>query len=148
MLYHLSLKLQRLPIDPQVHNAVTIANHCFFPAPLNQVLVGPEHAEFYKIGWLIHELTHVWQYQHLGLRYLFEALKIQLQQGAAGYQFGGEDGLRLRAQSGARLQDFNLEQQGDIARSYYEHLARGQDTAAWHHYVADLQAPDSPIQRA
>jgi hypothetical protein len=147
-IYKLSLKFQGRTPDAKVHNAITVGNHCYFPTPMCVALVPPDHPEFFKIPWLIHELTHVWQYQRMGWRYLFAALKAQTSLGAAAYQFGGEEGLRTRGSSGARLQDFNLEQQGDIARSYYERLAKGEDTSAWTRYVAELQGIDSTNQRA
>lgn len=139
--YRLGARLQRMEIDPQVHNAITIGNHVYFPVNLPGSLQNPGDPEFYKLTWLIHELTHVWQYQHMGWVYLLKALNVQIRQGAGAYHFGGEDGLRLRG-SLARLRDFNLEQQGDIARSYYERLRLGEDTGAWKHYIAEMRGGD------
>ncbi|MFM8321777.1 MAG: hypothetical protein ACKOC5_12765, partial [Chloroflexota bacterium] len=76
------------------------------------------------------------------------ALNEQLRQGAAAYNYGGEEGLRQRGSAGARFSDFSLEQQGDIVRHYYERLARGQEAGAWQRYVADLQGRDSAARRA
>ena len=45
------------------------------------------------------------------------ALKAQFSHGAQAYDFGGEDGLEDAFQEGGQLAEFNLEQQGDIARS-------------------------------
>ncbi|MFM8320556.1 MAG: hypothetical protein ACKOC5_06530, partial [Chloroflexota bacterium] len=72
--YHMGIKLQRRAPNPKVHNAITVGNHCYFPVQLARELLPPEHGEFYKIGWLMHELTHAWQYQHMGWKYLFRAL--------------------------------------------------------------------------
>lgn len=144
--YQLGARLQRRQVSPDVHNAVTIGDHCYFPVNLPRILQNPGDPEFYKLTWLIHELTHVWQYQHMGWGYLLKALNVQIQHGAGAYHFGGEDGLRLRGSS-ARLRDFNLEQQGDIARSYYERLRLGEDTGAWKHFIAEMRGGDS-LQQA
>jgi hypothetical protein len=143
LIFKVGLRLQGKPATTDVHNAITIGNHCHFPVKLLENLVEPDDPLFYKIPWLIHELTHAWQYQHMGWRYLAQALSVQLKEGSRAYNFGGEDGLRTGGSQGLKLSDFNLEQQGDIARSYYERLVRGQDTQAWHGYVAEFQHSDS-----
>ncbi len=142
-IYRIGLRLQGKPAKTDVHNAVTFGNHCYFPVRLLENLVEPSDPQFHKLPWLIHELTHIWQYQRLGWKYLVQALRVQLKEGSQAYVFGGEEGLRLRGSQGLKLEDFNLEQQGDIARSYYERLARGEDTAAWGRYVAEFQQNDS-----
>ncbi|WP_116125266.1 hypothetical protein [Lewinella sp. IMCC34183] len=53
---------------------------------------------------LVHEVMHVWQYVHLGALYIPRALAAQ--RTAAGYDYGGPEGLR----GGRDLYDFNLEQ--------------------------------------
>lgn len=142
-IHHIGLRLQGQQPKADTHNAITLGNHCFFPVQLLDHFVGPEDALFYKIGWLIHELTHAWQYQHLGWRYLVRALNVQLKEGSKAYHFGGEEGLQVRGSQGWKLTNFNLEQQGDIARSYYERLVRGENTLAWNRYIADIQGVDS-----
>ena len=92
-------------------------------------------------GVLIHELTHVWQYQRFGWIYLARTLSVQLRSGREGY--------RYTLESGRRLADYNLEQQGDIARDYYCALKLGRnctrtasrDPAAWEALVAEFRAP-------
>ncbi|NUN99841.1 MAG: hypothetical protein HUU01_04405 [Saprospiraceae bacterium] len=66
---------------------------------------------------LIHELTHVWQYRHLGIRYIPRALAAQ--RTASGYNYGGETGLEQAIASGRGLAFFNLEQQADLIEDYY-----------------------------
>ncbi len=66
---------------------------------------------------LIHELTHVWQYQNLGIRYIPRALAAQ--QTASGYNYGGEAALEQAIASGKGLAFFNLEQQADLVEDYY-----------------------------
>jgi len=135
-------KLKGMPLLEDSHNAITLGNHCIFPIRLLDHLVDYHHPEHYKMGWLIHELTHAWQYQQLGWAYLTEALKAQFRGKAGAYDFGNETGLDQRRHEGFLITTFNLEQQGDIARSYYERLVRGEDTGAWRPYIADLQGGD------
>jgi hypothetical protein len=65
---------------------------------------------------LIHELTHIWQYEEGGLVYIPEAIGAQR---SAGYDYFGIAGLRAALNQGLDFSDFNREQQGDIARDYY-----------------------------
>jgi hypothetical protein len=130
--------LKRMPyVD--IDNAITLGNHIHFPIQLLKEPVPFGHPEHYKIDWLIHELTHTWQYQHMGWQYLTMAINAQIREGEHAYDFGGEDGLVERHQQGWKLSDFNLEQQGDIARSYYLALCEGKDTSAWLPYITELQ---------
>ncbi|MGI8587616.1 MAG: eCIS core domain-containing protein [Chloroflexia bacterium] len=86
--------------------------------------------------WLIHELTHAWQYQH-GISVL-EKLFVALH-GASAYDYGGEEGLRRAAATGKRFTDFNTEQQGDILRDYYRKRKAGQDTSAYDPFVNQVK---------
>lgn len=130
--------LKRLP-PPDQHNAVTLGNHLYFPVKLLENPVEPNHPESYKTDWLIHELTHAWQFQLLGWRYLWMALGAQFRHGENAYKFGGEEGLVEGKQKGLQLASFNLEQQGDIARTYYVRLKKGIDVTAWQPYIHELQ---------
>jgi hypothetical protein len=89
--------------------------------------------------WLIHELTHAWQYQHLGIRYLYEAIKIQIKLGSEAYKYGKERGLEDAHAVGKTFLEFNPEQQGDIASDYYGRLKTGQDISAWDPYIHELK---------
>ena len=137
-LKRLSYWLQRLPYSGQV-NAVTLGNKCYFPVRMPEAPVPFSHPDHVKIAWLIHELTHVWQYQRMGWGYLGSALKAQLNQGIQAYDFGGEAGLLEASQRGKKLAEFNLEQQGDLCRSYYYRLCAGEDVSAWQPFIAELQ---------
>ena len=113
------LKKQPLP-GPKEHNAVTLGNHCHFPINLPDRLVPPGDPLDYFMPWLIHELTHAWQFQHTGWIYIVQALSAQFRYGAAAYDFGGaENLLKRREQDHWTLGNFNPEQQGDIAKAYY-----------------------------
>lgn len=143
----LGARLKGMPA-PGGHNAITLGNHCYFPVHLPTAPVRPDHPDHQRVGWLIHELTHCWQYQQMGWGYLFKALRAQIRGGAQAYNFGGENGLLDRLAQGWKFTDFNLEQQGDIVRSYYERICRGYETRAWGPYIAQLQERDSPIDVA
>ncbi len=68
----------------------------------------------------IHELIHVWQYQHFGAVYIPRALWAQRTQ--EGYNYGGLSGLKKAQQANKMIWDFNYEQQGDIVSDYYRLL--------------------------
>jgi hypothetical protein len=121
------------------HNALTLGNHCYFPIRLPENFLPAGHPEHYKLGWLIHELTHVWQYQHMGWNYLIKAVGAQMREKAKAYDFGQEEGLKSRKRDGWTLRKFNLEQQGDIARTYYERICRGEDVTHWQDFIDDLK---------
>lgn len=89
---------------------------------------------------LIHELTHVWQYQH-GITVtttLFHAI-------FSTYKYGGEQGLIRARAEGKKFVDFNTEQQGDICRDYYNIVKGNSDappnhgTGAWDPYIAEVK---------
>jgi len=66
---------------------------------------------------LIHELTHIWQYQRLGIVYIPRALWAQHYGG--GYDYGGVGRLRFLHKQGMGLEALNLEQQADLAADYF-----------------------------
>jgi hypothetical protein len=66
---------------------------------------------------LLHELTHVWQFQHLGAVYIPRALSAQ--RSAAGYNYGGVSNLSAQLKKGKSFFIFNLEQQADIVADFY-----------------------------
>ncbi len=72
------------------------------------------------MAWLIHELTHAAQYQHIGSQFLFEALLAQRREG---YDYGGAEALAARD-----FPQFNREQQGDIVMDYYNILLGRKET--------------------
>jgi len=120
-------------------NAITLGNHCYFPIRMLAVPVPITHPEHFKAGWLIHELTHIWQFQCIGWRYLALALSAQFELRGKAYDFGDETGLIEYRRKGWKLEHFNLEQQGDITRTYYERLCQGGDACAWLPYIMDIQ---------
>lgn len=65
----------------------------------------------------IHEMTHIWQYQHFGSIYISKALKAQ--KNIEGYDYGGVEGLYHAVNTGKKLLDFNFEQQAEIIEEHF-----------------------------
>jgi len=128
----------------EVHNAITLGNHCYFPIKLLEMPAPLGHPEHYKIGWLIHELTHAWQYQHIGLRYLTRALAAQFKYKELAYEYGGAEGLTQRRQEGWSFHNYNPEQQGNITQGFYYRKRKGWDLTAWEPYIADVHSTPAP----
>ena len=89
------------------------------------------------LPWLIHELTHCWQYQHgVGLATTATTALLCWAR-IRSYDYGGESGL-----AAARgLRSFNTEQQADIARDYYQAVKAGRSVDAYLPFVTELRAP-------
>lgn len=68
-------------------------------------------------GLFIHEMTHVWQYEKIGLVYIPRALKAQ--RTVMGYNYGGLKTLEKCIEEGKTFFSFNLEQQAEIVADYY-----------------------------
>jgi hypothetical protein len=66
---------------------------------------------------LIHELTHVWQYQQSGAIYAFQALHAQST--PEGYDYGGLPALKDAKRAGKGITSFNREQQAQIVEDFY-----------------------------
>ena len=64
---------------------------------------------------LIHELTHVWQYEKMGAMYMPRALHGNNKPGF--YDYGGLDALEENKEKG--MDAFNVEEQGEIIADYY-----------------------------
>lgn len=66
---------------------------------------------------LIHELAHVWQFQHFGGVYIPRAIKAMNSE--EGYNYGGIQKLKAQLRLGKTIFDFNYEQQADIITDYF-----------------------------
>jgi hypothetical protein len=66
---------------------------------------------------LVHELVHVWQYEHVGMVYISRALAAQ--RSKEGYNYGGVAALLRAKEAGGALLDFNYEQQAEIISDYF-----------------------------
>jgi len=125
---------------PPAANAVTLLNHIFFPRLLPDMEgLADSSRALADMGWLIHELTHVWQYQNRGLGYVLGTVWLHLKARADIYGYGGAVGLREQTRHGAGIFSFNAEQQGDIVRDYYLRFKRDQDSAPWLPYIEELR---------
>jgi hypothetical protein len=140
----LGARLQKRMRHKDEHNAITLGNTSYFPVRLT---TGPESVSgghLRDMSWLIHELTHQWQYQRLGWRYLARALRVQLQEGRRAYDYRGEhptveEALQAALTAGRRLANFNLEQQGDLARDYYVRLKQRKEFSAWEPFITEFR---------
>ncbi len=119
-------------------NAITVGNTSYFPRELTLSDV--------DLAWLMHELTHQWQYQHFGIRYLAEAIVASTYV----YTNPGEDSATALVRchdEGKKFSDFNREQQGDIIRDYFFALRQSQNVvgtppnlAAWDPYLDEIRS--------
>jgi hypothetical protein len=125
---------------PPTHNAVTLGNRVYFSRTLCTTSQDPNQKFLSDMSWLIHELTHAWQYQLIGLRYLPQTLWVQIKYGRNCYDYGWEQGLTDALDQGKGLSNFNLEQQGEIARHYYLRSKQDLDTKAWNPIARGFQS--------
>jgi len=65
---------------------------------------------------VVHELTHVYQFEVVGSIYIWQALRAQR---TDGYAYGGWQALIEDRKKGQRFRHYNREQQGQIAQDYY-----------------------------
>ena len=136
-------KLKRMPPPTKhSHNAITLGNHCYFPVKLPVELPSVSDSVNYKVDWLIHELTHVWQYQKIGWSYVWKALLAQFREKAKAYEFGGEDGLIKSRQKSIPFKQFNPEQQGNIVQTYYSRKRLNKDVSAWQPFIDEMKASE------
>ena len=66
---------------------------------------------------MIHELTHVWQYENAGAVYMPQA--IHAQKWGGGYQYDDIIGLQRKKNAGEGLLSFNREQQAQIVQDFF-----------------------------
>jgi len=72
---------------------------------------------------IVHELTHVYQFELVGSIYFWQAIRAQQ---TTGYWYGGWEQLEKDRGNGKHFRDYNREQQGKIAQDYYsEVVAKG-----------------------
>jgi hypothetical protein len=126
--------------DPPANNAITLGYRILFPILLNTSQADIENKKWSDMAWLMHELTHAWQYRHIGIRYLFQALYVQITLGSSAYDYGGENGLKDAHEEGKHFIEFNPEQQGDITRDYYTRLKQEKDTSAWDPFIDEIKS--------
>jgi hypothetical protein len=125
--------------QPPTGNAITVGNTSYFPG----TLVTPNTNDpmwLTHMGWLMHELTHQWQYQRYGFIYLFQAMFAPTYV----YEAAGQRpsaAIKELSEKGKKFSDFNREQQGDIVRDYYFALKQNEDVSGWDTYLIELRTP-------
>jgi len=124
---------------PPSANAVTIGQHVFFPRKLAVLFTASSGKGLTDTAWLIHELTHVWQFQNLGAWYSLKTAWLHLKSRHNIYDYGGQEELEQRTAIGEGFLSFNQEQQGEITRDYYLRLKRNLDLSAWEPYIREIQ---------
>jgi hypothetical protein len=88
---------------------------------------------------LVHELTHVYQYEKLGSRYLTEAIYMLIKTRRDCYGYGGTAGLARAHEQKSCFADFNREQQAQIVQDYFSRQRNGEDVAAYEPFIQQLQ---------
>jgi hypothetical protein len=125
--------------EPPTANAITIFNTSYFPVTLTTA--DPGNSLWLRdMGWLMHELTHQWQYQHDGPLYLIQAIFAPTYVYAPAGQTPDE-ALKEFSKAGKKFHDFNREQQGDIVRDYFFALKQNQDVSGWNEYIQEVRTP-------
>jgi hypothetical protein len=89
---------------------------------------------------LVHELTHIYQYERVGTRYLGEAIYMLIKTKRDCYNYGAADGLQQACDAGRTYRDFNREQQAQITQDYYTLRERGVDVSAYEPFLAQVRA--------
>lgn len=89
---------------------------------------------------VIHELTHVYQFEQIGSRYLGEAIYMLIKTKRDCYNYGGKDGLKYACSARVRYCDYNREQQAMIAQDYCTLQQMGADVSAYQPYIDELRA--------
>ena len=99
-----------------------------------------------SIDTVVHELTHVYQYEQVGTLYLGQAIHAQATGGGNAYNYGGYSGLVADKAAGKQFSEYNREQQAQIAQDYYTAVVLGEmsltdeQRAAFDHYIGQLRA--------
>ena len=88
---------------------------------------------------VVHELTHVDQYEHAGSVYIGQALGDQIAEGSHAYDYGGTQGLEDAAKAGKHYSEFGRERQAQIAQDYYTDTTNGGQTSPYEPFIKELQ---------
>ncbi|MBL8095792.1 MAG: hypothetical protein JNL73_16575 [Anaerolineales bacterium] len=131
-------------------NGITLGNHVMFPRVLRTEPAVVDGGDLMDIGWLMHELTHTWQFQRVGWRYLVETLGVQIKLGMSCYNYQGNHATKAKAvreacTRGQDIEHFNFEQQGDFSRDYYFELRAGREHDAWEPLVNSFRSKRHPL---
>lgn len=91
---------------------------------------------------VVHELTHVYQYEQVGSRYLGEAVIWLLKTRRDCYNYGGPSGLQAARADGRRFSHFNREQQAMIIQDYFTLRQRGANTTVYEPLLTQARTGD------
>jgi len=91
--------------------------------------------------WLIHELTHCWQYQHGRSVFATATRALLCWAGVSSYSYGRKPALAAASAAGKGLSSFNTEQQGDIARDYYNDFKARAGVAEYAPFLTEFRTP-------
>ncbi|HCU80040.1 MAG TPA: hypothetical protein DGN60_02610 [Chloroflexi bacterium] len=134
-----SRRMRFVPARPQnQQNAIAIGFHCYFPICLPTICLSGNNEFRLSMGWLIHELVHVWQFQSMGWNYLPRALMTHIREGDDVYNYGGQANLEKSRSDGIRLKDYNLEQQAAIIQDAYLNRSDVYCDSVWDAFIADV----------
>lgn len=91
---------------------------------------------------VMHELTHVYQYENVGTRYLGEAIYMLIKTKRDCYSYGKLAGLQKAIEMERPYETYNREQQAMIVQDYVTYLEaeRGEETAVYQPFLAQLRA--------
>jgi len=132
-------RLRSIPPRPHYQqNAIAIGFHCYFPVCLSSEYLERNDKFRLSMGWLIHELAHVWQFQSMGWKYLSMALMAHIREGVNVYDYGGIECLAKLRLQGVTLKDYNLEQQAAILQDAYLHFSNSNHNSVWNAYISDV----------
>lgn len=88
---------------------------------------------------VVHELTHVFQYERVGTRYLGEAIYMLVKTKRDCYNYGGIQGLSTACLAGRRFRHYNREQQAMITQDYYSRCVRELDVSSYEPFIIQLR---------
>ncbi len=89
---------------------------------------------------VVHELTHVYQYEQVGTRYLGEAIYMLIKTKRDCYNYGGMVGLVDACSVGLCYRDYNREQQAKITQDYFYYREKGSDVTAYEPFIAQVRS--------
>ncbi len=91
-------------------------------------------------GIVVHELTHVYQYERVGTRYLGEAIYMLIKTKRDCYNYGGTQGLIAACTFGRRYRHYNREQQAMITQDYYDRGQKGLDVTSYEPFLVQIRS--------
>jgi hypothetical protein len=89
---------------------------------------------------VVHELTHVYQYERVGSRYLGEAIYMLIKTRRDCYNYGGTQGLIAACAVGRQYRHYNREQQAMITQDYYNRSVKGLALDSYEPFIAQVRS--------